>query len=202
MSSAEGPGTELVVLLDEEGRSVGTAPKADVHHESTPLHLAFSCYVADADGRLLLTQRARSKRTFPGVWTNTVCGHPGPGEDLSDAVRRRARQELGITLSDVRLLLPAFRYRAVAEDGTVENEICPVFTARTADEPRPDPAEVEAHEWVDFTELRRSVARGERPVSQWCVEELEQMPEDPFAADAEPDAALPAAALRQPPVRR
>ena len=65
----------------------------------------------DESGRLLVTRRALSKATLPGVWTNTCCGHPAPGEAIEDAVVRRVGQELGITLHDLRLVLPAFRYR-------------------------------------------------------------------------------------------
>ncbi|HEY0807811.1 MAG TPA: isopentenyl-diphosphate Delta-isomerase, partial [Pseudonocardiaceae bacterium] len=76
---------EHVILLDQDGNSIGTADKATVHHTETPLHLAFSCYLFDRRGRVLLSQRALAKKTWPGVWTNSACGHPAPGEELADA---------------------------------------------------------------------------------------------------------------------
>src|SRR4051812_47935167 len=152
--------TERVVLLDETGVAAGSAAKADVHHDATPLHLAFSCYVFDGRGDLLLTRRARSKATFPGVWTNTFCGHPAPGEPMDVAVRRRARQELGIDLDGLRLVLPGFRYRA-EHAGVFENEMCPVFVARTAQAPRePDPGEVDEVRTVPWEPFRDDVLAG------------------------------------------
>lgn len=192
---------ERVVLLDESGGAVGTAPKAEVHHAATPLHLAFSCYVFDRaggagqrTGRLLLTRRAEAKPTWGGVWTNSCCGHPSPGERLADAVRRRAGQELGLTLTELRLVLPAFRYRAVMDTGVVENEMCPVFVATTDDEPRPDPAEVAEVAWVEWARFRADVLAGRRAVSPWCAEQVAALPADPLAADPAPDTALPPAA--------
>jgi isopentenyl-diphosphate delta-isomerase len=161
--------TEDVVLLDEAGNAVGSAPKATTHHADTPLHLAFSCYVFDDRGRLLLTRRALEKRTFPGVWTNSFCGHPAPGEELFDAVRRRGGEELGLVLDDLRLVLPAFRYQATMADGVRENELCPVFTARTTSEPTPDPAEIADVEWAPWAAFRDRVITGEAEVSAWCA---------------------------------
>jgi isopentenyl-diphosphate Delta-isomerase len=184
---------ELVVLVDDDGNPMGTAPKAEVHHESTPLHLAFSCYVLDDSGRLLVTQRALSKATFPGVWTNTCCGHPAPGEAIQDAVVRRVGEELGITLHDVRLVLPAFRYTALMDNGVLENEMCPVFTATSADDVRADPAEVEEHRWEPWSEFRESVLAG-RDVSSWCREQVAQLPADLPGMSARPRSELPAAA--------
>jgi isopentenyl-diphosphate delta-isomerase len=185
---------EQVVLLDEAGHAVGVADKATVHHRETPLHLAFSCYVRDASGAVLVTRRALHKRTWPGAWTNSVCGHPGPGEDLADAVRRRATQELGLRLHDVRLVLPAFRYRAVMPDGVVENEMCPVFAATTTDEVAADADEVDASEWVDWAVFRKGVLDGSRDVSPWCVEQVRALPADPWG-DAPALGSLPPAAL-------
>lgn len=185
--------TESVVLLDEDGRAVGTADKRGVHHGDTPLHLAFSCYIFDEQGSVLVTRRALGKLTFPGVWTNACCGHPAPGEPLAEAVRRRVHQELGLRLDDVRLLLPRYRYRAVM-DGTVENEMCPVFVATTTDEVRLDPTEVEDVRWEDWAEFRRGVLDGTTSVSEWCRDQVTQLPEDPLSAPPASEEDLPPAA--------
>lgn len=166
---------ELVVLVDEAGHAIGSAPKATTHHTATPLHLAFSCYVFDDDGRLLLTQRAHDKRTFPGVWTNSFCGHPSPGEDIYEAVERRAGQELGMTLRALTLALPMFRYEATMSDGVRENELCPVFTAIATSGATPDPSEVAASQWVDWSPFRDEVLAGERDVSVWCAAQVAEL---------------------------
>ncbi|WP_435770289.1 isopentenyl-diphosphate Delta-isomerase [Nocardioides sp. SYSU DS0651] len=166
---------ELVVLVDEAGNAVGSAPKATAHHTRTPLHLAFSCYVFDDAGRLLVTQRALDKATFPGVWTNSFCGHPAPGEDLVEAVTRRAEQELGLSLTSLTLVLPAFRYEATGDNGVRENELCPVFTAVAASDPVPAAAEVAEVAWVPWALFRDEVLAGERQVSVWCAQQVAEL---------------------------
>jgi isopentenyl-diphosphate Delta-isomerase len=162
---------ELVVLLDDEGRAIGSALKSHVHHASTPLHLAFSCYLFDDAGRVLLTRRALHKRTFPGIWTNACCGHPAPGESVIEAVTRRVREELGLEVSDLRCALPDFRYHAVAPDGVAENEVCPVFTGRAVGPVRAAPEEVMDWAWVPWDQLR--VAAGFTwAISPWAAEQV------------------------------
>lgn len=173
---------EQVVLCDSSGRPTGTADKATVHTSQTPLHLAFSAWLFDASGHLLLSRRALSKKTWPGVWTNSFCGHPAPGEATTDAVVRRALEELGLpasALADIRCVLPDFRYRAVDSSGVVENEICPVFAVRlassVADPLVPNPAEVDSIAWVapaDFPGLLAAVDAVPFAFSPWLVEEL------------------------------
>ncbi len=187
---------ELVVLLDEDGRAVGTADKAGVHHAETPLHLAFSVHLFDGDGKVLVTRRALTKQTFPGVWTNSCCGHPAPGEDLAAAVRRRVRQELGVDVDDLRLVLPAFRYRA-EQDGVVENEMCPVYTGLVRDPVDPEPSEVDSVAWVPWAEFRAGVLDGTRRVSVWCREQVAQLPADPLASPEAPHTDLPPAVQPQ-----
>ncbi len=191
---------ELVVLVDDSGQAIGTTAKATVHHQDTPLHLAFSCYVFDSDGRLLLSRRALHKPTWPGAWTNSFCGHPAPGEDIFGAVRRRAQQELGLTLDHLQLTLPTFRYDATMDNGVRENELCPVFTATTSAPARPDPAEVDDVEWTDWERLVDDVRSGVRDVSPWMlrqVVELAACQQDGGFRSA-PASDLPAAARRPP----
>lgn len=166
-----------VILLDDAGRRTGVAPRATVHSDSTPLHLAFSCYVFRADGRLLLTRRALTKRTWPGVWTNSFCGHPRSGEAPAEAIARHARHELGITVHAVRAVLPEFRYRAVDASCVVENEVCPVYLAVTDDEPVPNPEEVMDQRWVEAEDLGRLVVVAPWTLSPWTVEQVHAMAE-------------------------
>jgi isopentenyl-diphosphate delta-isomerase len=169
-------GDELVVLLDEAGEPCGTHLKATVHTATTPLHLAFSCHVLDDRGRVLVTRRALSKKTWPGVWTNSFCGHPAPGETPEEAVARRASQELGIEVTDVTSVLPDFRYLATDASGVVENEICPVFTARAVGVPDPSPDEVAEWAWTDPAALRDAVAATPFAFSPWLGWQLEAWP--------------------------
>jgi isopentenyl-diphosphate Delta-isomerase len=166
---------EQVVLLDDNGQVCGSADKASVHTRSTPLHLAFSCHVFDARGRVLVTRRALGKKTWPGVWTNSFCGHPQPGETQEEAIARRASVELGITVSDLQLVLPDFRYRAVDASGIVENEICPVYRAVTSDAVSANPDEVSEWEWVAPASLTAAASAAPYAFSPWLVWQLEQL---------------------------
>lgn len=163
---------ELVVLLAEDGTPIGSADKALVHTDHTPLHLAFSCHVVNSAGELLVTRRALSKKTWPGVWTNSFCGHPAPGESTADALVRRAERELGLVLSEVRPALPDFRYQATDASGVVENEICPVFVAVASSDPEPRPDEVAEWAWVDAHALLSAIEKAPFAFSPWLTLQL------------------------------
>jgi len=178
------PDPDQVVLLSAAGEVVGAQPRASVHTRDTPLHLAFSTYVFNAAGEVLLTRRALGKRTWPGVWTNSCCGHPRPGEDITDAVRRRLIDELGLVVGEITSLLPDFAYTATDASGIVENEICPVFRAEIIDHrggTHPDggiaanPSEVMDWEWVTWDALVASAQLTPFIFSPWAVQQLNQL---------------------------
>ncbi|MDK7358684.1 isopentenyl-diphosphate Delta-isomerase [Cutibacterium avidum] len=170
---------DLVILLDDDGNQVGTAPRATVHSQHTPRHLAFSCHVLDVGGRVLLTRRALTKVAWPGVWTNTCCGHPQIGETIIDAAVRRTHQELGLDLDPrrMRVVLPGFSYRATDAGGIVEDELCPVVVARLSlpeelVELNPDPDEVEEVTWVGWQDMYGLARSMPALLSPWAVEQM------------------------------
>lgn len=169
---------DLVVLLAYDGRPMGSAPRTAVHGPDTPLHLAFSAYLFDSGGRLLITRRALSKRTWPGVWSNSCCGHPRPGEDVAGAAARRVAEELGAPPQYLRLALPDFRYRAVDASGVVENELCPVFVGRI--DParlRPVPAEVAETAWAPWPAVVAAARELPALLSPWAVRQIDLLRE-------------------------
>lgn len=173
---------ELVVLLNAGGDPIGEQRKASVHSGETPLHLAFSLHLFDDRGRLLITRRALTKVAWPGVWTNSCCGHPMPGEDLHDAIRRRVRAELNLDVTDLRCVLPNFAYRAKDASGIVENERCPVFFgavvyAGSVDDVAPNPDEVMDRAWTDPVATIDAIAAAPFAFSPWCVEQISLLPQ-------------------------
>jgi isopentenyl-diphosphate delta-isomerase len=167
---------EYVVLLNDNIEPVGQALKSLVHHQETPLHLAFSCYIRNTKGQVLITRRALTKVAWPGVWTNSVCGHPLPEESLTSAVIRRAAFELGLNeIKDIEVMLESFQYCERDASGIVENEFCPVFQAVTEFEPNPNPEEVMDYQWVDAEDLYLSVKSTPWAFSPWMVKQLKAL---------------------------
>lgn len=121
---------EHVILVNDQGEVIGTQEKYAAHTSHTPLHLAFSTWLFNDQGECLVTRRALSKKAWPGVWTNSVCGHPQTGESTEHALIRRCRYEIGAEIAHLTPVAVDFRYCETDPSGIVENEICPVFAAK------------------------------------------------------------------------
>jgi isopentenyl-diphosphate delta-isomerase type 1 len=169
------PGIEHVVLIDGLGRPRDTIDKAGAHHDTTPVHLAFSSHLVRADGSVLLTRRAPTKATWPGTWTNGCCGHPQLGETLRSAVTRRIDEELGLRVVRAGIAVPDFAYRATMADGTVEHELCPVLVVEVDGTMDLDPHEVDSFEWLSWQALVDRVATAPESLSPWCVEQVHRL---------------------------
>lgn len=170
--------SELIVFVDETGTPTGeTGPKLESHTENTRLHLAFSCYIfRKSDSKFLVTQRALSKKVWPGVWTNSVCGHPMPKEAMPDAIQRRAQYELGLAkLENIQVVLPQYTYKTPPFNGIIENEFCPVFIAWTDQEPRPNPDEVAAWHWITWHEYTLMQELEAHKLSYWAIDQFKQL---------------------------
>ena len=165
---------EKVILVDDNNKEIGTCLKSQVHGKTTPLHRAFSCFLFHTKTKkFLIQQRALSKKTWPGVWSNSFCGHPLPDEPLKHAVQRRMQYELGITEADLYEILPNFRYCA-SREGIQENEICPVWIGFTNQEPTINKAEVENTKWVDWDYFVKEINNPTSEFSNfsiWCKQE-------------------------------
>jgi len=169
---------ELVVLVDEFNTSLGTKPKTEVHTASTPMHRAFSLFIFNPQGELLLQQRALSKKTWPGIWSNSVCGHPLPDETFIMAGQRRTQYELGIDLQadELHTILPDYSYR-YEHKGVVENEFCPVLVAFTTQNPQINQDEVADWRWMLWQDFLLAIAEP-NDFTEWCVEEATLLSRD------------------------
>lgn len=161
---------DYVVLVDRQNKVLGTAPKMKTHNQNTPLHRAFSLFLFNSKGELLLQQRSKNKKTWPLVWSNSCCGHPMLNELNTDAAKRRLKFELGIDLNNFYEILSNFSYKA-EKDGIVENEICPVIVAFTNKEPVINAAEVENARWVKWDNFLNEIKIKPGIYSVWCEQE-------------------------------
>ena len=165
---------EYVQLVNDNNEPLGEALKSEVHTDKTPLHRAFSIFVFNSKGDLLLQQRAGSKKTWPLIWSNSCCGHPAPGEETKDAALRRLKEELGLELKEIDNMLPSFRYRAEL-NGIVENEICPVFIAFSDQDPKANPEEVESIKWIPWQTFVQQAESGQSDYSPWSILEAKEL---------------------------
>jgi isopentenyl-diphosphate delta-isomerase len=155
---------ENLILVTEQNRAIGRAEKRAVHVQGL-LHRAFSIFLVNEKGELLLQRRSRAKYHSAGLWANSCCGHPRPGETTQHAARRRLGEELGATAA----LRYAFRarYCTVLPNELTENEIVYVYFGRAPEQYRLDPAEVAAIGWKTLPQLLADIERHPRRYAYW-----------------------------------
>lgn len=158
-----------VVLVNNHDEVLGIEEKLAAHHANTHLHRGFSAFLFNKDGEFLLQKRASHKKTWPGFWSNSFCGHPQIDETYVQAVHRHAKFELGINLTKATSILN-YRYKFVYND-IAENEICPVFLANTDEKINPNPQEIEDIKWITWPNFLYSLEKDE--YTPWCKEESE-----------------------------
>lgn len=161
----------MLELVDEDGTTIGTAEKLSAHVAPGRLHRAFSVFLFDDAGRLLLQRRALGKYHSPGVWSNTCCGHPYPGEAPFAAAARRVSEELGVAPSLLREAGTVRYNHPDPDSGLVEQEYNHLFAGLVREELRPDPEEIAETAFVTAAELERRHAEGH--FSAWFMTVLD-----------------------------
>jgi isopentenyl-diphosphate Delta-isomerase len=155
---------ENVVLVDEQDNEIGSREKLITHLEGK-LHRAVSVFLFNENGQLLLQQRAFSKYHSGGLWSNTCCGHPRPGESPVDAAERRLSEEMGICCELEKLF--HFIYRAPLDNQITEYEFDHVFVGHFEGNPDPNPEEAHAWKWVDMDSLLNDIDNHPERYTVW-----------------------------------
>lgn len=162
MSTMQG----AVILVNEQDEVQGTMEKMRAHQEGV-LHRAFSVFLFNERGELLLHQRAATKYHSPGAWTNTCCSHPIPGESTVDAAHRRLREELGMDCPLEHAF--SFLYRADVGNGLTEHELDHVFLGRYDGPLSPEPDEIAAVRWISPEELSKELDQDPLRFTPWLA---------------------------------
>ena len=162
---------ELVVLVDERDQEVGVGEKLRVHCEGR-LHRAFSVFLFNAAGELLLQQRALGKYHSGGLWSNTCCSHPRPGELIAKAAASRLEEEMGISCPLWRAF--DFVYQARVGEGLCEFEFDHVFVGHYDGEVFPNAAEVMAYTWMPVADLKADLRLSPESYTPWLAIALER----------------------------
>ena len=171
---------EELILVDEDDREQGHLSKAACHDGDGILHRAFSAFLFNADGELLLQQRAAAKRLWPGYWSNSCCSHPRRGESMTTATARRLDEELNLA-SELSFVYK-FRYQASYADLGSEHELCHVFLGRIDDDVRANAQEIAATRFVSAAALDGELAENPERFTPWFKMEWDALKTD-YAAE-------------------
>ena len=163
---------EEIILVDENDNQIGTGEKMKVHEEGK-LHRCFSIFVFNSKGELMLQKRASTKYHCGGLWTNTCCGHPRPGEGTEEAAHRRLKEEMNFDCELEEAL--KFIYKAVLDHGLTEHEYDHVFIGDFDGKPVMNPEEAEDWKWISLDDLRKDIEKNPASYTYWSKIALEKL---------------------------
>ncbi len=166
----------MLICVDSADRELGHAAKSECHDGAGTLHRAFSVFLFNPGGQVLLQQRAAGKRLWPSFWSNSCCSHPRMGEEIEDAANRRLQQELGLHAS--LSFLYKFEYAAVYKDLGSEHELCSVFVGVTDAQPQVNDNEIAAWRWVSSQELTQQLQSDAQSYTPWLQLEWQRLQQD------------------------
>lgn len=164
-----------IILVDKNDKQTGTGEKIEVHRQGL-LHRAFSIFVWNQKGQLMMQQRAKTKYHTPGLWSNTCCSHPKPGEDIIEAAHRRLQQEMGFTcpLNDEFSIIYYSRF----SNNLIEHEYDHVIFGYYNHEPVINPSEVHHWKWISVSDLVRDAELNPHYYTVWFRIILERLQND------------------------
>ena len=163
---------DQVILVDKNDRELGYADKLSVHRDGS-LHRAFSIFLVDSQGRVLIQRRAITKYHSGGLWSNTCCSHPRPEETVNGAAHRRLVEEMGIDC-ELREVF-SFVYRADLDADLIEHEFDHVLVGQYEGSPIPNKEEVDGWNWVDIRWLQQDIAQSSNRYTSWLIACFDQV---------------------------
>lgn len=163
---------EQVILVDENNNQIGTEEKQKAHIDAK-LHRAFSIYIFNNKGELLIHQRAKHKYHCPGLWANTCCSHPRPNEDINQATHRRLQEEMGFDTELKEIM--KFTYRVEFDNGLTENEYLYVFTGKANPQVTINKEEVEDYKWISIEDLKQDIKSNPDKYAYWFKVTIDKM---------------------------
>lgn len=155
---------EQVILVNEHDEELGLMEKMEAHRKGL-LHRAFSVFILNEKGEMMIHQRALHKYHSGGLWTNACCSHPRAGEATIDACHRRLMEEMGFDTEVSKVL--EFTYKAELDSGLTEHEYDHVFVGQFEGEPKPNPDEVASWKWIDVPSLRKDIEENPAQYTEW-----------------------------------
>jgi|SRR3989344_7467897 len=155
---------QQVVLVDKNNKKIGVEEKIKAHKEGK-LHRAFSIFIFNSNGELLIQQRAKTKYHSGSLWSNSVCSHPKPNETYLQATHRRLKEEMSFDCKLKKLF--CFVYNAGFQNGLIENEYDCVFLGRFDGKPKPNPQEIMSYRWISLKELKQDIIKNPNKYTIW-----------------------------------